>query len=169
MSTESSASNDAQDLYKKIDHIALAVRDLEPAIRLFSHVLGFRLVRRRTIRGQATGMVSAEMEHNGIKFVLCQGTEPESQVSKLVTAHGVGVAHIALQVDDIRQAAFALNGRGMEFETSLIEGPGLRQIFSRRDANTGLSFELIERTGEGEFLEDNVQALFSQLERKDAY
>jgi 4-hydroxyphenylpyruvate dioxygenase-like putative hemolysin len=51
----------------------------------------------------------------------------------------------------------------------VIRGPGLRQVFSSRDRNSGLSFEFIERTGESGFLEDNVNELFAQLERNDAY
>jgi 4-hydroxyphenylpyruvate dioxygenase-like putative hemolysin len=57
----------------------------------------------------------------------------------------------------------------MKFDTTVIRGPGLRQVFSSRDRNSGLSFEFIERTGESGFLEDNVNELFAQLERNDAY
>jgi 4-hydroxyphenylpyruvate dioxygenase-like putative hemolysin len=155
--------------FKKIDHIAIAVRDLEAGIAYFSEVLGFQLVRRRKISGGSTGMVSAEMEHHGIKFVLCQGTEPASQVSRLIEHAGPGVAHIALEVADAGKAENALRERGMRFDTALIRGPGLNQIFSSRDPNTGLSFEFIERNGEQDFLEENIQDLFQQLERSGAY
>ena len=156
-------------MYKRIDHIAIAVHELEPAIELFQNMLGFRLVRRLTVSGKKTGMVSAEMEHNNIKFVLCQGTEPESQVSRLINEYGVGVAHIALEVDEAEQVAATLNQRGLRFDTSLIQGQGLKQIFSSRDPKTGLSFEFIERGEEQGFLESNVNELFAQLERNGTY
>ena len=156
-------------MYKRIDHIAIAVHELEPAIELFQNMLGFRLVRRLTVSGKKTGMVSAEMEHNNIKFVLCQGTEPESQVSRLINEYGVGVAHIALVVDEAEQVAATLNQRGLRFDTSLIQGQGLKQIFSSRDPKTGLSFEFIERGEEQGFLESNVNELFAQLERNGTY
>jgi 4-hydroxyphenylpyruvate dioxygenase-like putative hemolysin len=159
----------ANGTYVRIDHIAIAVRDLESAIVLFRDVLGFSLVRRRKISGERTGMISAEMEHNQIKFVLCQGTEPASQVSRLIESAGPGVAHIALAVEDAETTAARLKGRGLDFDTSVITGTGLRQIFSSRDTNSGLSFEFIERDGEAGFLEDNVQELFAQLERKGAF
>jgi len=155
--------------YKRIDHIALAVRDLESAIHLFEKVLGFELKERRQIRGARTGMVSAEMEANGMRFVLCQGTEPQSQVSKLIENFGVGVAHIALEVDDVEDTVDTLRARGMRFDTNVIRGPGLTQSFTTRCDNTGLSFELIRRDGEDGFLEGNVQALFDQLEQDDKY
>jgi methylmalonyl-CoA/ethylmalonyl-CoA epimerase len=155
--------------YARIDHIAIAVRDLDAAVQFFQNVLGFRLVRRRTIAGRHTGMMSAEMQHHEIKFVLCQGTEPESQVSQLIENFGPGVAHIALAVDDVESTARALSGRGISFDTTMIQGRGLRQIFSSRDINSGMSFEFIERSGEENFLEENIQELFTQLEKKGAY
>jgi methylmalonyl-CoA/ethylmalonyl-CoA epimerase len=156
-------------MFKRIDHIAIAVRDLEDAIVLFRDTLGFELVRRLNVVGKATGMISAEMERNDIKFVLCQGTESESQVSRLIQEYGVGVAHIALEVDDAEDVAASLTERGMGFDTSLIKGQGLKQIFSTRDPNSGLSFEIIERSGEHGFLETNVNELFAQLERSGTY
>lgn len=155
--------------YLRIDHVAFAVRDLEPAIELFERVLGFTLMRRLEIRGKKTGMISAEMEHNGIKFVLCQGTEPESQVAQLIENHGPGVAHIALEVDDPHTITAELEELGLSFDTSVIQGPGLIQVFSSRCPNSGASFEFIRRTSEEGFLQENVQELFEQLERSGKY
>jgi methylmalonyl-CoA/ethylmalonyl-CoA epimerase len=155
--------------YLGIDHVAIAVQELEHAIDFFREVLGFSLKCRRTTRGTKTGMVSAEMELNGIKFVLCQGIEPESQVSRLITEYGPGVAHIALRVNDVHSAAKTLKDRGMNFDTTVIGNETLRQIFSSRSSNTGLTFEFIERNGEEDFRDENVGDLFAQLERNDTY
>jgi methylmalonyl-CoA/ethylmalonyl-CoA epimerase len=154
---------------QRIDHIALAVRDLEQAIHLFRDVLGFEVMRRRHIKGARTGMVSAEMQHNGMRFVLCQGTEPESQVSQLVEHFGVGIAHVALEVDDVDDTVQWLKGRGLSFDTGIIRGNGLTQAFSSRCPNTGMSFEVIRRDGEEGFLDSNVQDLFEQLEQSGKY
>ncbi|KAB7763057.1 VOC family protein [Xanthomonas maliensis] len=155
--------------YHGIDHIALAVEDLEAAIDFFQERLGFALLGRRQINGKHTGMISAEMRYGDITFVLCQGTEPESQVSRLVAHHGIGVAHIALRVDDVHTATDQLRDRGLGFDTSVIEGKGMRQAFSSRDGATGLCIELIERNGESGFQDDSISELFAQLERSGAY
>jgi methylmalonyl-CoA/ethylmalonyl-CoA epimerase len=155
--------------FRRIDHIALAVHDLEAAIHTFRDVLGFELKRRLHIKGKKTGMLSAELECNGLRFVLCQGTEPDSQVSQLVQQFGVGVAHIALEVADVDHAVDALVGRGLQFDTTVIRGNGLTQAFSTRCVNTGLSFEIIHRNGEDGFIESNVQQLFDQLEQSGKY
>jgi methylmalonyl-CoA/ethylmalonyl-CoA epimerase len=151
--------------FQRIDHVALAVHDVEAAIRMFRDVLGFELKRRLHIKGQRTGMLSAEFECNGIRFVLCQGTEPESQVSQLIEKFGVGVAHVALEVEDVQDTVEYLTARGLQFDTTVIRGPGLTQAFSTRCTNTGMSFEFIHRSGEEGFLEANVQQLFDQLEQ----
>jgi 4-hydroxyphenylpyruvate dioxygenase-like putative hemolysin len=156
-------------VYRKIDHIAIAVRELEPAIEFYTNVIGFTLVRRLETRGKRTGMISAEMEHNGIKFVLCQGTEPESQVSRLIEHFGPGVAHVAFEVDDVPAAVAKLKAEGLGFDTTVIRGPGLQQAFSSRCSNSGLVFEFIHREFEEGFLETNVADLFDQLESSGAF
>lgn len=167
--SETSTSVEQRPRFRRIDHIAIAVRDLEVAVEFFSEVLGFKLARRLEVRGKHTGMISAEMEHNGIKFVLCQGTEESSQVSRLITNYGPGVAHIAMEVDDVGSTVSHLREQGLRFDTSVIEGLGLTQAFSSRCANSGLSFEFIARGSEQGFLESNVQQLFDQLENADTF
>ena len=169
MSSGTRPIDDTERTYKKIDHIAIAVRDLEEGIKFFTETLGFRLTRRLHVHGRKTGMISAELEHAQIKFVLCQGTEPESQVSRLIANYGPGVGHIALEVDDVESVVADLERKGAAFDTEVIKGPGLTQAFSSRDANSGLSFELIKRTSEQGFLAENVQQLFDQLEKANSY
>jgi len=155
--------------YRRIDHIALAVADIEQAIALFQNVLGFDLKRRLHVRGATTGMLSAEFEANGVKFVVCQGTEPESQVSRLVENFGVGLAHVALEVEDVDETVGELRRKGLDFDTNVIRGPGLTQAFSSRCSNTGLSFEFISRHGEDGFVDANIQDLFQQLEQSGKF
>jgi methylmalonyl-CoA/ethylmalonyl-CoA epimerase len=159
-----------ESTFRRIDHIAIAVIDLEQAITFYTSVLGFNLVRRLEIKGRRTGMLSAELELNKIKFVLCQGTEPESQVSLLVQHHGPCVAHIAMEVDDVHATVEELKNKGLPFDTSVIGiGTALQQAFSSRDKNSGISFEFIRRDEEKGFIQSNVQELFDQLERSGSY
>ena len=155
--------------YRAIDHVAIAVRDLASAVSFYCDVLGFQLRGRRTIRGEKTGMISAELEHGTIKIVLCQGTEPSSQVSLLVDQFGPGVAHIAFQVDDVAESVASLKNQGLEFDTNIIVGPGLTQAFTSRDPNSGMSFELINRSHNANFSQANIESLFSQLEKSGKF
>jgi methylmalonyl-CoA epimerase len=153
---------------RSVDHIAIAVNDLEQSIDFYSKVLGFQLHERRRTEGKATAMVSAVMKAGPITVVLLQGTSAESQVSKYVEHYGPGVQHIAIEVENLPQVAEDLKKAGLEFDTTIISSPGLRQIFTHRETNSGMMFELIERMG-GDFSDESVQNLFEQLERKDTF
>ncbi|HVT14548.1 MAG TPA: VOC family protein [Thermoanaerobaculia bacterium] len=151
-----------------IDHIAIAVRDLEESIGFYTKVLGFELTERRKTEGKATAMISAVLKAGPITVVLLQGTSAESQVSKFVAHYGPGVQHLAIAVNNLPELAEELKGQGLAFDTTVISSPGLRQIFSHRDPGSGMMFELIERMG-GDFSDQSVQQLFQQLEQKDSF
>jgi len=153
---------------KAVDHIAIAVHDLEEAIKLYSEKFGYQLFERRRTEGKVTAMISAVMKAGPITIVLLQGTSEESQVSKYVKHYGPGVQHIAIEVDDLPVVTDELTAAGVQFDTSIISAPGLRQIFTHRDANSGMMYELIQRMG-GDFSDESVKNLFEQLEAKDNY
>jgi catechol 2,3-dioxygenase-like lactoylglutathione lyase family enzyme len=154
---------------RAIDHVAIAVRDLESAIATFRDRYGFELVERRRVTGEASGMDSATMRAGGVTFVLCQGDSPRSQVSRFIEHYGPGVQHIALEVSDQPALLDDLAGRGAALLTTVIRGPGLDQSFTRREANTGVQMEFITRTGNDGFADDNVRELFAAMEREEVF
>ena len=153
----------------RVDHIAIAVRDLEKAIHLYEQVFGFELQNRREIKGKFSGMLSAELDAGGFGIVLVQGTGPESPVTRYIEEYGPGVQHVAIAVDDLHAVSESLKGAGAQFATDLIEGDGLLQLFSKRENNTGMMFEFIERRSVEGFQAQNIQKLFDQLEGNAAY
>ena len=154
----------------RIDHVAIAVADLEAAVTLYRDVFGFELLNRREISGAFTGMRSAELNAGGFSIVLVQGTDPASQVSRYIEQFGPGVQHIAVEVDNVEQLADRLRASGMKFATDVIRGNGLIQIFTQRDEPSGMMFEFIERgSTEAGFEQGNIQKLFDQLEAAEAY
>lgn len=154
----------------RIDHVAIAVHDLDAAISLYRDVFGFHLMAERVTRGQYSGMRSAELDAGGFSIVLLQSNAEDSQVSRYLSEYGPGVQHIAIEVDDVARASEALAKNGMKFSTSVIRGEGLVQIFTSRDANSGMMFEFISRvSGAQGFEQGNVQQLFEQLEESGAY
>ncbi|MGV7961502.1 VOC family protein [Photorhabdus tasmaniensis] len=149
--------------YKRIDHLAIAVTSLEKALRLYTDVLGFTFVERRTTKGTTTGMESAVLQGNGYTLVLLQGTDAQSQVSQYIDRFGPGVQHVAFEVDSLEEVVAELEPNGIQFSTRIINGDNLKQIFTRRDEESGMMFEFIERHGEG-FEEGSIDSLFRQLE-----
>src|SRR5215207_2146655 len=143
-----------------IDHVAIAVRDLDAALAHYRDVLGFELRERRQISGRVSGMDSAVMEAGGVKLVLVQGDSPESNVSRYIEAYGPGVQHIAIEVPDPQEAIDDLRARGCDLLTGIIHGPGLDQIFTKREPNSGIQLEIIARAENDGFDPANVQELF---------
>ncbi|MCB9528384.1 MAG: VOC family protein [Myxococcales bacterium] len=151
-----------------IDHVAIAVPDLDASLAFYRDVLAFEVLDTLETRGEATGMVSAVVRLGQTTIVLLQGTEPASQVSRFVDGCGAGVQHVAIAVRDLDRVVAALEAGGACFETPVIEGPHTRQRFTVRDAVIGVRIELIERTSAG-FSEASVEALFRVLESRGAW
>jgi methylmalonyl-CoA epimerase len=152
-----------------IDHVAIAVRDLDAAVAHYRDVLGFELRERRQISGRISGMDSAVMEAGGVKFVLVQGDSPESNVSRYIEAYGPGVQHVAIEVSDPEDALEDLRAGGADLLTGIIHGPGLDQIFTKREPNSGVQLEIIARAENDGFDPSNVQELFEAMERENVF
>lgn len=153
----------------KIDHLAIAVPDLEASIELYRR-MGFQLTDQRRTSGEKTEMISAVLSAGPIIVVLVQGSAPGSQVNRYLEAFGPGIQHIAIEVRDLDAVKRELVEAGVELSTTVIQGRGIRQLFTARDRESGMMYELIERqTNDGDFTDESVQELFRQLERNDAY
>lgn len=157
-----------QDCITGIDHVAVAVDDIEQAIDWYTNKLGFHLVEERETRGEHTSMLSAVVTAGSAVVVLIQGTSPQSQVSRFIEKFGAGVQHIAFGVRDMDEAMERVGSAGGAADTPLIKDTGIRQAFLRRDPGSGVRVELIERTG-GSFSDETVKRLFLAFEANDLY
>jgi methylmalonyl-CoA epimerase len=153
----------------RIDHLAIAVEALEPAITVFREKLGFKLVDRWSIDGEFSGMDAAVMKVGEITFVVVQGTNPKSNVCKYIQKYGPGVQHIAIEVDDILLARDRLAERGLPLIGEIYEIGGLRQAFSDRDPVTGTQIEIVSRSTSKNFEPANVAKLFRAMEAEDVF
>lgn len=170
MSSETRVTSALADKAIAIDHIAIAVEDLERSIDFYTATLGFEVTERRETKGRRTGMVSAVLKAGPITVVLLQGTSPESQVSRYIEHYGPGVQHIAIGIKDLTEVSDRMKAAGADFDTHLIHGNGLLQIFTKRDPGSGMMYELIEHTAkDGNFSDESVRQLFEQLEASDSF
>jgi catechol 2,3-dioxygenase-like lactoylglutathione lyase family enzyme len=151
-----------------IDHVAVAVEDLDAAVDWYVNALGFTLLEERLTAGAHTSMLSAVLKAGSAVVVLVQGTSPRSQVSRFVEKFGPGVQHVAFEVSDLDCALRKLEDGGGAAVTRMIQDVGIRQVFLRRDAGSGVRIELIERRG-GTFSDKTVEQLFRAFESADLY
>jgi methylmalonyl-CoA/ethylmalonyl-CoA epimerase len=90
---------------KKIDHIGIAVRDLDNSISIYENILGGTLIDR--YQSDAIGVESeiAIMEVNGDRIELLSPTNNStSPIARFIKQKGKGVHHIAYQVENLDEA-----------------------------------------------------------------
>ena len=153
----------------RIDHAAIAVRDLDAAIETFTKRYGFRVMDRRPVKGSMSGMEVAAIEAGDLTLVLVMGTDPQSNVTRYIENYGPGVQHLALLVDSLPDVHADLKQRHANLLTDIVNAPGLRQAFTKRDSNTGMQFEFLERSNINEFEEDNIRQLYDAMDNEDVY
>ncbi len=155
-------------LILEIDHIAIAVKDLDAAICWYSDMLGFTLQERRVTHGEHSAMHSAVMTAGQIRVVLLQGIGDKSQICKFISEFGPGVHHIAYAVENLPEAIRLARENGCITDTPMTPDHQLRQIFLQRDPATGMRIELLERSKDL-FSDQNIEHIYRTLEKKDLY
>lgn len=152
---------------RRIDHVAIAVRDMDEAVAMFEECYGFIVVERRKVEGDFSGMTMVTMQAGGVTFVLCEGDSPKSNVCQYIERFGPGVQHVAIEVFNQPEVVDDLHERRADLLTGIVSSPGLDQTFTRRDGNTGMQFEFVTRAKNTGF--NNVKELFTAMERENVY
>lgn len=82
-----------------IDHIGIAVRDLESAVKTYEKILNSACYKRETVAAQK--VETAFFRTGESKVELLGATEPDSVIAKYLEKNGEGMHHLALEVEDI--------------------------------------------------------------------
>ncbi len=85
---------------KKIEHIGIAVNNLEEATLLYEKLLGQSAYKQEEVIRE--GVKTAFFKSASTKIELLQATNTESPIAKFITKKGEGIHHIAFEVDDIK-------------------------------------------------------------------
>jgi methylmalonyl-CoA/ethylmalonyl-CoA epimerase len=97
---------------KKLEHIGIAVRNLEESEALFTRLLGIAPYKREAVESE--GVITSFFELNGVKFELLAATSEESPIAKFLEKKGEGLHHLAFEVNGIQQRLNALQEQGFE-------------------------------------------------------
>lgn len=147
-----------------VDHVVVAVEDLEAAVHLLSDGYGFDVVGRRSVGDGRSGMTSVTLRAGGAVVVLCEGTSPDSSVSRFVEAHGPGVQRIALEVDGHQEFVDGVRAAGSDVPVGPVRTSGLDRSVTRRDVPTGVQWEFLSRASNAVIGKDAAERLFEAME-----
>lgn len=95
---------------KKIEHIGIAVKDLEVSNKLFGSLFGEKHYKEEEVVSE--GVKTSFFKSGPNKIELLQATSPESPIAKFLEKKGEGIHHIAFAVDDIKSEIKRLQGEG---------------------------------------------------------
>jgi methylmalonyl-CoA/ethylmalonyl-CoA epimerase len=98
-------------MFGEIDHIGVAVEDLDASIALYRDRLGMREQHRETV--EQFGVEAALLEIGGSHVELLMPTAPDSGVARFLERKGPGMHHVAYRTDDIDGALDRLREAGV--------------------------------------------------------
>lgn len=132
-------------MFSKIDHLGIAVADLDAALALYEGAFALRVQHREILDEQRVEAVALEIGETTIE--LLRPTREDSPVARFLADKGPGIHHIAYAVDDIVETLAALKEQGVRVvdETPRIGLAGTKIAFVHPKSTFGVLCELVER------------------------
>jgi len=95
---------------KKIEHIGIAVKNLEQSNELFAKLFGQQAYKTETVESEGVSTSFFQVGPN--KIELLEATNPNSPIAKFIEKRGEGIHHIAFEVDDVQAEIARLKAEG---------------------------------------------------------
>ena len=131
-------------MFARVDHIGIAVEDLDAALELYREAYAMDLVHREVVEEQGVEAVLLDVGENHVE--LLRPLAPDTPVGKFLAARGPGMHHIAYQVTDIDGTLAALREQGLRLidETPRIGIRGSRVAFVHPRSSGGVLTEIVQ-------------------------
>jgi methylmalonyl-CoA/ethylmalonyl-CoA epimerase len=131
-------------VFGRIDHIGVAVADLDAAIALHEQAYGMPLAHRETVESQGVEAVLLDVGDGHVE--LLRPLSQDTPVGRFLAKRGPGLHHVAYAVDDVEAALAGLRGRGVRLidETPRTGIRGSRVAFLHPAASGGVLTEIVQ-------------------------
>jgi len=131
-------------VFTRIDHIGIAVTDLDAAIALHETTYGMALVHRETVAEQGVEAVLLDVGENHVE--LLRPLADDTPVGKFLAKRGPGLHHVAYQVADIEATLAALKEQGVRLidETPRVGIRSSRVAFLHPASSGGVLTEIVQ-------------------------
>ena len=137
------------DLFVCIDHVGLAVPNLDEAIKFHTEILGWRLLHRETNEEQGVEEAMLGTGEQGVENAQIQLLAPlreDSAIGKFIAKNGAGIQQLAYRVKDIDAVSVALRAGGVRllYAEPKIGTGGSRIQFAHPKDTGGILLEIVE-------------------------
>jgi len=131
-------------VFSRIDHIGVAVNEIEPALELYRDSFALEVAHREVVSEQGVEAVLLDVGENHVELLAPLG--PETPVGRFLARQGPGLHHVAYQVEDIVSTLEALRREGLEL---IDEQPrtgirGSRVAFMHPRSTAGVLTEIVQ-------------------------
>lgn len=132
-------------MIKHIDHIGIAVKNLEDALEVYQSLLGLNCSGTEIIEEQQVKV--AFIPSGESELELLESTSPDGPIARFIDKKGEGIQHIALRVDNIENALEQLKAKGVKLldEKPRYGAGGAKIAFLHPKSTKGTLIELCER------------------------
>jgi methylmalonyl-CoA epimerase len=134
-------------VFTRIDHIGMAVEEIEPALELYRDRFKLKVAHREVVADQGVEAVLLDVGENHVE--LLAPLNSETTVGRFLARKGPGLHHVAYQVVDIDQTLAALRAAGLALidDEPRIGIRGSRVAFMHPRGTDGALTELVEPAG----------------------
>ena len=128
-----------------IDHVGIAVRNIDEALKFWESSLGVKCTGRETVEDQKVTTAFLPVKESEIE--LLEAASEESPIAKFIEKRGEGIHHLALRVDDLEACLAELRAKGIKLidETPRNGAGGAKIAFIHPKAAGGILLELSQR------------------------
>ncbi len=133
------------NLITKVDHIGIAVKSLDDAMKLYTDVLGLKVDEIEEVAEQKVRVAVIPVGESRVE--LLEATAPDGPTAKYIEKRGEGVHHIAVRVDDIEKTLEDMKSAGIPLidEKYRIGAGGAKIAFVHPKGTNGILLELCQR------------------------
>ena len=126
-----------------IDHLGIAVNDLDAAIETYGNMLGFNILGTETLEDR--GIKVCFVDTGNSKLELLGAIRDDSEISGFLEKRGQGIHHICIKVENIELAVKSMLGRGAKMAGGIQDGAhNTRVAFIHPKTTHGVLIELVE-------------------------
>ena len=128
----------------KLDHIGVAVKNIDEALELFTKKLGLKPPKKGIIDFPELKFKNAMLPVGDNYVELLESSDPKSDIGRFVERQGEGIFHMCIEVDDIEAEIKSLKERGVGvFEAPPTASTPYKRGFIRRKDAKGVLIELV--------------------------